>query len=93
MARCASRTWTVKGQRGFFGRCRKIDREVIKQIARVGILVGIRVGGNPERKLAYGNHSNTDKATGEMFNKAIANIANDRAIVFSIDRVRNIQRL
>ena len=54
----------------------------LEHIARVGVPVGVEPGGNLEKYVAYGNHSNAGKWEDEVRGEAIADLVRCMALIF-----------
>ena len=60
--------------------------EMLKQIARVGVPVDVLPGGDLAKELEYGNHSRANNFGVAAWEKAVADVACGRAIVFPRSR-------
>ena len=70
-----ARASVLTGEQQFLG----IDN--LRHIARVGVPVDVRPGGNLTKELTYENHSSAQKVHVAVRGKAVADVASGRAIV------------
>ena len=78
----------------FFGdkhKCPGIDH--LKRIARVGVPVDVLPGGDLTKELEYGNHSSASTFDEAVWEKAVADVAWGRAIVFPKEQAGQVPGL
>ena len=61
----------------------------LRHIARVGVPVDVRLGGNLTKELTYGNHSSAQKFHVAVWEEAVDDVASGRAIDFPKERHRH----
>ena len=84
----------VERVKNFFGERHKVDQfALLEQIARVGVPVDVGPGGNLERELAYGNHSSARKHVADVWENAVGDVKNGRAIVMPVRVARSVRGL
>lgn len=64
-----------KRKKRFYGdRCDVNGWQDLVKVAAEGVSVEIRIGGNLQQELAYGNHRNVQKYRGEVLRKVMADV-------------------
>ena len=65
----------------------------LRHIARVGVPVDVRPGGNLTKEPTYENISSAQEFRVAVWEKAVADVASGRAIVFPKEQARQVQGL